>query len=358
MAASESTARMRATGNTRESIGDLIRGCQVAQALTHIGDRWSILILRDLFLGQHRFEDLRRRTDAARSTLTHRLNALQRSGIVAKIPYQSSPTRYEYHLTAKGTGLYPLALMAWRWEHDWSSVEDGGVPGRLEHRDCGQDMLPELRCQHCRELIAIQDVSYAPTPGVKRVKPASPHFQRRSQAKSSYADGVDTRFFHLADVIGDRWTGLVLAALFFGLHRYDEFSSALGIATNILSHRLKLLCATGIATREAIHQRPTRYQYRLTPKGRALYGPTMLMHQWVDDWVADPGQRLLQLTHRACGQPLRGIVACSACQGPLEPGHVSLEGAASDISRPDAVNLESPQSIGEIARGSLERAVD
>ena len=324
------SARMTGTGTAHEPIGDLIQGCQVAQALKQIGDRWSLLIVRDLFLGRHRFEDLRRHTDAARSTLTNRLNALQQSGIVRKIPYQSSPRRYEYHLTEKGTSLYPLALMAWRWEHDWSNAENSGVPERLVHRGCGQAMLPELRCRHCRELIAIRDVSYATTPGMTRAKPAHPLFQRRSQTKSSYAESVDTRFFHLADVIGDRWTGLVLAALFFGLRRYDEFNSALGIATNILAHRLKLLCATGIANRVAIRQRPTRYQYLLTAKGRDLYGPTLLMHQWADRWIANPGQRLLQLTHQNCGRPLHGIVVCSSCEKQLKPGHVQLQDASSD----------------------------
>jgi DNA-binding HxlR family transcriptional regulator len=324
MMASDSSARMQGTSRAEASIGELIRGCQVAQALKFVGDRWSILILRDLFLGQRRFEDLRRRTDAARSTLTNRLNALQQAGIVSKTPYQSSPTRYEYDLTELGTGLYPLALMAWRWEHDWSSTEDSGVPDRLVHRDCGRTMLPELHCRHCRELIAIHDVSFAPAAGSTRVKPPRPYFQRRSRPKSAYDDDVDTRFFHLADVIGDRWTGLVLAAMFFGLSRYDEFKSALGIATNILSHRLKLLCATGIATREPFQQRPTRYCYRLTEKGRALYGPTLMMHQWADESVVDARQRALQLTHRNCGQPLYGIVVCSACSGQLEPGHVIL----------------------------------
>ena len=93
---------------------DLILSCQVAQALKILGDRWSFLILRDVFLGNHRFEQFRRRIGVARGTLTMRLNSLLEAGILYKTPYQTLPTRHEYHLTEKGFDLYPLALTAWR----------------------------------------------------------------------------------------------------------------------------------------------------------------------------------------------------------------------------------------------------
>lgn len=305
--------------------GDLILSCQVAQALKIVGDRWSFLILRDVFLGKHRFEDFRRRTNAARSTLTTRLNSLVKIGLLYKTPYQTLPTRHEYRLTKMGAALYPLALTAWRWEHDWAADAEHYVPLKLIHRDCGNTMLPELRCGHCREIILIQDVRYSSGPGAIHVEPVPPRFQRRSRTKSTYPEGVDTQFFHLADVIGDRWTGLIVAALFFGLRRYDEIGAAIGIATNILSHRLKLLVSTGIVTREVFQRKPMRYEYLLTDKGRDLYGHTLMMHQWADKWVMGSRGSPLLLTHKSCGKPLRGIVVCSECSEELTPGTVSLD---------------------------------
>jgi len=305
--------------------GELILSCQVAQALRIVGDRWSFLILRDVFLGKHRFEDFRRRTDAARSTLTSRLNSLVEAGILYKDPYQTLPTRNEYRLTNMGADLYPLALTAWRWEHDWAADAEHYVPLKLMHRICGKTMLPELRCEQCKDSVRIRDVRFAPGPGANHVEPVPPRFQRRSKAKSKYPEGVDTKFFHLADIIGDRWTGLLVAALFFGLRRYDEIGAAIGIATNILSDRLKLLVKTGIVTREAFQHKPMRYEYLLTDKGRDLYGHTLMMHQWADKWVVGSRGSPLLLTHKTCGKPLRGIVICSECSEELTADSVSLE---------------------------------
>lgn len=307
-----------------EVTGDLILSCQVALALKFLGDRWSFLILRDVFLGKHRFEEFRRRIGVARGTLTSRLNSLVEAGILYKSPYQTSPTRHEYRLTKNGADLYPLALTAWRWEHDWAADEEHYFPSRLVHRDCGNTMLPELRCEHCRQLVRIRDVRYAPGPAANQVEPLPPRFQRRSRSKTSYPEGVDTKLFHLADVIGDRWTGLVVAAQFFGLHRYDEIGTAIGIATNILADRLKLLVNAGIVTRKAYQHKPTRYEYRLTDKGRDLYGHTLMMHQWADKWiVGDRGSPLL-LTHKTCGKSLEAIVMCSECSEQLVLGSVSF----------------------------------
>ncbi|MFQ5547765.1 MAG: winged helix-turn-helix transcriptional regulator [Woeseia sp.] len=305
-----------------EAIGDLILSCQVAQALKILGDRWSFLILRDVFLGKHRFEDFRRRIGAARGTLTSRLNSLVEAGILYKSPYQTAPTWYEYRLTGKGTDLYPLALTAWRWEHDWATDEDHYFPLKLVHRNCGNTMLPELLCEHCRGVVRIHDVRYAPGPGAHQAEAVPPRFQRRSKAKTSYPEGIDTKLFHLADVIGDRWTGLVIAALFFGLHRYDEFGAAIGIATNILADRLKLLVNAGVVTRRIYRRKPARHEYRLTDKGRDLYGHTLMMHQWAQQWIVDGRPSPLLLTHLPCERPLKAIVVCSECSEQLVPGSV------------------------------------
>lgn len=308
-----------------DATGELILSCQVAQALKILGDRWSFLILRDVFLGEHRFEDFRRRIGAARSTLTARLNSLVEAGILYKTPYQTLPTRHEYRLTRMGADLYPLALTAWRWEHDWATETEHFIPLKLVHSDCGNTMVPELRCDHCRDIVRIHEVRYSPGPGANQVEPVPPRFQRRSRSKSTHPEGVDTRFFHLADVIGDRWTGLIVAALFFGLRRYDEIGAAIGIATNILSNRLKLLVDTGIVTREAFQHKPARYEYILTDKGRDLYGHTLMMHQWADKWVVAGRGAPLLLTHKTCGKPLRGTVVCSECSEELAPDSVSRE---------------------------------
>ena len=99
-----------------ERAGTLLRSSQVAMAFEALGDRWSALVLREIFLGARRFEELVVATGASRATLTLRLRSLVDEGILHRHPYQARPTRYEYRLTRMGADLYPTALMYWLWE--------------------------------------------------------------------------------------------------------------------------------------------------------------------------------------------------------------------------------------------------
>lgn len=303
------------------TVADLIMGSPVALAFEIFGDRWSWLILRDMFLGIRRFEDLRRRSGAARGTLTSRLNALVDSGVLYRNPYQSNPTRYEYRLTDKGFGLYPAALMVWTWESKWTSDHDD-LPEKLVHKQCGHTTVPELRCTSCNELVVATDVTYFPGPAAKSMAEHQPTAQKRRRGKTEHPDGVDKTFFHAVDIIGDRWTGMVVAAIWFSQHRYDDIASAIGIATNILSDRLKRLTESGVLERRAYRKTPARYEYRLTEKGRDLYGITIMLHQWADRWLVDKAGATLRLEHN-CGHTLKCHVACTACPTPLNSGDMT-----------------------------------
>lgn len=302
------------------TVADLILSSPVALAFDILGDRWSWLILRDLFLGVRRFEELRRRTGAARGTLTTRLNSLVDSGVIYRNPYQSGPTRHEYRLTDKGFGLYPVALMLWSWENRWTDHED--LPSKLIHRVCGNPTIPEVHCTACNMIVAATDVTYSAGPAARPRARKKPHAQRRRRGRSQHPQGVDKSFFHAVDIIGDRWMGMVLAAIWFSQHRYDDIAAAIGIATNILSDRLKRLNAAGVLERRAYRENPVRYEYRLTEKGRDLYGLTIMLHQWGDQWLVGKAGSTLCLEH-SCGEPLECAVTCSECPEHLDTGTVS-----------------------------------
>ena len=84
--------------------------CSVARSLAVVGDRWTLMIVRDLFLGATQFEQLRRSLKISRTVLTDRLNLLETEGVVTRRPYQEKPTRYRYLLTTKGMDLYPIIM--------------------------------------------------------------------------------------------------------------------------------------------------------------------------------------------------------------------------------------------------------
>jgi len=308
-----------------ETIRALLRSGEGARALQCIGDRWSFLLLRDAFLGVRRFEDLRRLTGASRGTLTARLNALVEQGILYRSPYGNTPSRLEYRLTEKGLAFYPIALCLWIWENRWGG--EFGLPPRLLHLRCGKTLNPVMTCGHCRGEIDPHEVEFEPGPGAQRYAAASRATRRRQGPPTSPGDGVDTTMFHSVDTVGDRWTALLVAALFFGLQRYDDINAALGIATNILADRLRRLLAAGVIEQHLYQDRPPRYEYRLTAKGWDLFPFTIALHDWGSHWIPSPHGPGLKLRHAPCGHRLRGVMTCGACQAPIEPQDVTVRGA-------------------------------
>lgn len=141
--------------------------CSIARTLDVVGERWTPLILRDLFVGMTRFEDIRRDLGIASNVLTARLEALQRHDIVETRVYQSNPVRREYLLTEQGRDLYPMLTMLLAWGDKWLAGS-AGPPALVVHRDCGQVTAGVVMCQECGEPLTADTVYWQPGPGARR----------------------------------------------------------------------------------------------------------------------------------------------------------------------------------------------
>ena len=141
--------------------------CSVARTLEIVGEWWTLLILRDAFLGIHRFDDYQERLGIARNVLTDRLQTLVEHGILERQRYQERPERFEYHLTEKGLDLHPVIMSLLRWGDRWTAGA-AGPPLLLEHKTCGHEMTPIMVCPHCREEITARTVRAHPGPGAER----------------------------------------------------------------------------------------------------------------------------------------------------------------------------------------------
>lgn len=138
--------------------------CSVARTLSVIGDRWTLLILRDAFLRVRRFEDFQKKLGIARHRLSERLKKLVAQGVLKKVEYQSNPPRYEYRLTEKGLDLYPVIMMMVRWGDKW--MDDGfGAPMVYKHNRCGEYFTPEINCSECHQQLNPRDVAPEFGPG-------------------------------------------------------------------------------------------------------------------------------------------------------------------------------------------------
>jgi DNA-binding HxlR family transcriptional regulator len=136
-----------------------------------VGDRWTLLVLRDAFLGVRRFEHFQRDLRMTRHRLADRLRKLVRHGILERTRYQERPTRFEYRLTEKGRDLYPIVVSLTRWGDRWMAGT-AGPPIELVHRGCGRLVMPELMCPGCGEPVGARDMTVRPGPAFRGGRPA------------------------------------------------------------------------------------------------------------------------------------------------------------------------------------------
>jgi DNA-binding HxlR family transcriptional regulator len=148
--------------------------CSIARSLEVIGERWTILIIRDAFLGVRRFDDFQRSLGVARNVLQGRLERLVEGGILERVRYQERPERFEYRLTEMGIDLWPVvvSLLSWGDKH----LAPDGPAVIMEHRDCGGRVNDRRICDDCGQLLGPRDVKASRGPAAKRadveLKPA------------------------------------------------------------------------------------------------------------------------------------------------------------------------------------------
>ncbi len=137
--------------------------CSIAATLDIVGDRWTLLILRDLFRGVRRFSELQSDLGIARNLLTDRLNRLHDHELVEKVPYQQRPVRNEYRLTRKGADLSPALISLMAWGDHWYA--EAGPPVELFHDQCGTPIERQPRCPSCDEPVSPGHIRSRPGPG-------------------------------------------------------------------------------------------------------------------------------------------------------------------------------------------------
>jgi DNA-binding HxlR family transcriptional regulator len=139
--------------------------CSIAQCLEVVGDWWTMLVVRDVFLGVTRFDDIQERLGISRNVLHQRLSALVDHGVLHKVPYQQHPERFDYRLTEKGRDLWLVLTAMRQWGDRWYPGPDG-PPVEIEHRTgCGEHVQIEPVCGSCGERVGPRDLRVVPGPG-------------------------------------------------------------------------------------------------------------------------------------------------------------------------------------------------
>ncbi|MGE8540223.1 MAG: winged helix-turn-helix transcriptional regulator [Acinetobacter sp.] len=138
-----------------EEIGN--QPCSIARTLSILGDRWTMLIVRNAFMGMRRFDDFQHNLGLTRHVLSERLKRLVDHEILVKAPYFDRQERFEYRLTDKGLALYPVLQAMTKWADQWMD-EGRGAPVQYVHKNCGQIFQPMMVCSECGEEVHAKQV--------------------------------------------------------------------------------------------------------------------------------------------------------------------------------------------------------
>lgn len=294
------------------------RRCSVARTVNILSDAWSFLILREAFFETRNFEGFRAALGIPRATLTDRLAKLTAQGVFRKVFPTSTARRQEYRLTKAGFDLYPSFIALMQFGDRW--LAGGSAPPlALVHTTCRCVSRPIVACSACLEEVTARTVTYRDGPGAGMARPQPGRTARRSSDDSKFMLGRPSSVSRALQIIGDRWSFMVVREAFFGVRRYDQFQLNLGIAPNILTDRLARFVDKGVLERKLYTNTPPRFEYVLTDMGRDLYGPFVIMMAWGDRWLAG-GKPPLLLTHKGCGCDFTPTVICDKCRQPIDAG--------------------------------------
>ena len=141
------------------------QACSLACALDRIGERWTMLIVREVFLGNRRFDEMATRLDIARNVLTARLGRLVEEDVLTKVRYQERPERFEYRLTEKGIDLWPVIVALLQFGDAYYAPD--GPPVVLRHKKCGGQVDEHRICDTCGKRLTARDVIGRPGPGAR-----------------------------------------------------------------------------------------------------------------------------------------------------------------------------------------------
>lgn len=140
------------------------QNCSIARTLEMVGERWTLLVLREAFLGVRRFDALQAKLGVARNVLSARLERLVGEEILEKVPYSERPLRHEYRLTDKGLDLWPVIVELLRWGDRYAAPN--GPPIVIRHKECGGELGDRRTCARCGAQLTARDVRAEPGPGL------------------------------------------------------------------------------------------------------------------------------------------------------------------------------------------------
>jgi DNA-binding HxlR family transcriptional regulator len=287
----------------------------IGQALLAVGDQWSLLMLQRAFLKHtRRFAEWRDELGMSESVLAARLRELVAAGLLEPSPYRADGrTRTEYLLTKRARELWPFLVSIWSWER--ARVARPVPLPDLVHERCGRRADVTLGCGGCGAApVSARDTRTERGPASTFADVALPRHHRRTVREHAPSDPL-SYFPETMEILGDRWSTVLLAAAFLGVRRFAGFESELGVAPSILSDRLRRFTEFDVFVQRDLPGRG--HEYRLTDKGLAFFPTFAFLVDWAQRWHPGAPGSEITIRHAACDKPLAPWLRCDSCLEPL-----------------------------------------
>ena len=285
--------------------------------------------MQESFFGARRFGEFVSALEIPKARLSERLRHLVDEGLLNRIPIAESPRHHEYRLTEKGRAVYPVALALLAWSGGWRGEQQESALG-LVHETCGATLSVEFKCRECDEAIRRKDLQWPPIASLEQVSPTGSGVGRWRQARAGMASIHGEPVVGALRVLGDRWSMLIMYVAQVGSFRFGEAQARLGIATNILTHRLAELVAQRVLERV---DTKGGHHYRATAAGLDLLGAVVAARTWSIDWVSIGRSSWTELLHKPCETNLRVDCRCQRCGSLVLPHEVSRATSRRSASR-------------------------
>lgn len=284
-----------------------------------IADVWTFLILREAFFGVRSFGAFADALQISRARLTERLKHALEIGLLRQQPNREGGKRQEYRLTDKGLAIYPIALALIDWSETWREPKNRPT---LIHRACGHPLKIQTVCRSCKQPVEFDDISWPQLIPLDTAYTSGSNV--RGWRKMTSFDDVSSRpdpAMEALKAFGDRWSMLIMYGGMKGPFHFRKAQETLGLATNILSDRLKHLIETGLIKRAGKNRNAS---YLATPSGLDLFKPILAIRTWATDWSKPGPGGWSPVVHKPCGHDLQTDIVCGVCNEIVDPKSVRI----------------------------------
>ncbi len=292
-----------------------IRKSTITAALDIVADSWTVLLLRELFLGSSTWGEFSKHLNISPATLNKRLKQLVDAGCLIKDSKPGSRTT-SYLLTESGVDLFPFMITAREWQITWDKrlnaytspwVHNCGKPLRCRSicASCGQDVLWED--------LVFEDKEEYEQEGMFNL--AQRHFRASSNEILDLRSGE--KLPKVIQVLGDRRACQILAVMYRGSNRFEALERLTGLHPAIISERLRKLQVLGLCHTRLYQTNPDRHEYILSPSANQLFEVINQLRQWGEKWLDPLNLHRIPLKHVCCDQLLHATVICLHCASPV-----------------------------------------